>query len=304
MFGGESKDSEEEQQQAGSKLMVSENLETVDDASFLEETTREGLQSLVDDKSIDNSLQEFLEVDEEDCSVPARKVVWRNGSLCNAAEKKPAGSLWGTLVTAALQREDEIDYGCGFNRIFGVESSECEDDPGIDHLLGLFEDAPSAQSSPARSRLGTSPPSKIASPIDLSMLTQRGKSLAEEIQDQVMSNSDKVSNLEAACPDWQENVAYALHQRDPDEIEEAMDKVQKSKARLARMKESYLKVMEEHETVLDVFELSLKQSRDRLLDGNGLSSPFRPGQIGGIAHGGKSGGIDMRNFVLDSNTVG
>ena len=281
MFGGKRDDSEEQQSYENGQIDM-KNSEDDDSASCLEvnDVSCEGQKQFSpDDQSIDTTLSIALVDDNDDVCASARRVLWRNGSVRDATEKQTGqaagvGSVWGCLVATALQHEEDIDYGSGFNALFASGSGERADDLGLDHLLGLFEDAPSIQSSPAHSKLGcTPPPSENASPIDISMLTQRGKSRAQAIHQQVASSSDKISCLEAAGIDWQENVIYAMHQRDPDELDEAMEKVQESKARVAMMKENLLKAIREQETVLDVFELSLKQSRERLSE-NELDSPF------------------------------
>lgn len=270
------------------------NIEDDDTASCLEATAScEGQEPfLPNNQSIDTALSNASDDEKDDNSVPAHRVLWRNGSVYDTTENQTGettggGSVWGGLVATVLQHADNIDYGSGFNAIFATGSTERADDPGLDHLLGLFEDAPTIQSSPTHSKLEyTSPLSEKANSIDISMLTQRGKSRAQAIHQQVASSSDKVSCLEAAGIDWQENVIYAMHQRDPDELDEAVEKVQECKARLARMKENFLKAMREQETVLDVFELSLRQSRERLGE-NELDSPF-PGADNLEASPGKS----------------
>ena len=270
MFGGKSKDTELE-----TDLPVTEEeFETVDCASHAE-TAKEEHQSQVDDASIDTATSYALVSEEEDRGAVARRVLWRNGSICDTGENQGDGtnravSVWGNLVATALQREQEIEYGSAFNKLFAIGATDNLGDPGFEHLLGLFEETSSLQSSQANR---TPSPAKKPSHIDISMLTQRGVSRAQAIQDLLSANKDKLSSLEAVCPNWKESVAYAMRQRDPDKLNDAVENVRKSKARLAKMKENFLKAMREQETVLDVFELALQESRKRLLE-NEESSPM------------------------------
>jgi len=266
MFRGENKESDSEQLSEGNP----ETMDVEKNSDNEKESNEE--QSQPENTSVDDSLDSLPQDDDhDDGDVAAHRVVWRNGCNCGGADGNPndvngaqPASLWGTLVNATLQRKDGFDYGRGFHRIFVSDSLvEDDEDPGLDHLLGLFQDVPSAPASPSRSGCATPPPSRKSSPIDITMLTPRGKKLAIEIQGQVMTNSEQVRKLESLCPHWRENVAYALHQRQPAKIDETMDNIRRSKARLAKMKASFLKAMQEQESVLDVFELSLEHSRKR-----------------------------------------
>lgn len=195
--------------------------------------------------------------------VVVHRVTWTRGEKVresNSPETTFKGS-WETFLTSAVGKDTEQDYECAFNRLFAMESPEKatkEDGAlGIDELLGLF-----SQSSPTKG--ATSTPKEKRSPVDFSALTQRGRGLAETIQDQIISNSDKLSILESTCPQWRENVAFAMKQKDDGDVEVALENVRKSKQRLEKMKESFLGAWQQQQTVLDVYELSLNESLKRL----------------------------------------
>jgi len=282
MLGVSKKEPTEESSKEGCEVLeiLSESFDP-DDAN--QQQKKDGSdkesESLADDEkqSDDDAIDSVLNDSDSEESVPCHRVTWKNGS-CNGTthasdgqEKTSEASAWGALLTTALKAEQEGHYQSGFNRLFAgdsvSDSVNGHDEPGLGHLLELFGSPSSCQSSPAKIMFGTPSPSEKTdntSPVDLSMLTQRGKALAEDIQSGIATDGAKVADLQVACPEWKENIAYAMNQRDPAILQGALDKVKQSKERMARMKESFLKAWQQQQDVLDLFEMSLNQSRDRL----------------------------------------
>ena len=143
------------------------------------------------------------------------------------------GSLWESVV------RDPIDYA---------------DDAGMDDLLGLFSDSGSSKSLDISSQSSTT---------ELAMLSQRGQRVAEGILEQVSSDSAKLAALEHECPNWKENVLYAMRRRDFGSSNEALKSVQEAKVKLLRGKTSMLEAFDRKAIVLRHFEDILQQSLAR-----------------------------------------
>jgi hypothetical protein len=111
------------------------------------------------------------------------------------------------------------------------------------------------------------------SPVRLSMLTQRGRHLADEMLVRINSEPDRLAQLDSICPNWQENVLFALHQDDANDVQEAIDGVADAQFKLRRLKEAMLKKIEAQEETLSVFHEALTQSLTRLDVGSSTHLP-------------------------------
>jgi hypothetical protein len=97
--------------------------------------------------------------------------------------------------------------------------------------------------------------------IDMSMLSQGGRVVAEEIYSRAMTKKEL---LDVACPSWKENVAFTLRQKDPDAILNALDNVRESRYRMERTKQLILEAWERQNAALELFEATLVASANRL----------------------------------------
>ena len=267
--------------EAGDKEIVSRSSETVEVAVAEEQLGNDYAgkpQQVDDEESLDLSVEDYLDVSIHDENAVARRVEWRNGSVCadtRAVEgDAQGGTIWGTLVGVFLQEKPDERYESGFRKLFSIESTDAEDNIGIENLLGLFgDDSPSLPTSPANRSIGTPSPSTVRlSQPDMPVLTQRGKKLAEDIESKLSADSICLAKVASVCPQWKENVAFAMQQQDPADIHVALDQIRQSKERLHRMKDGFMKALEKHHAVLDVFEDSLTQSLGRLL--NNVTPPM------------------------------
>ena len=164
------------------------------------------------------------------------------------------------------------NYTSSWDRLFyEEEEEECN---GVDHLLGLLG---STQDSIGDKNLA-SPAHHGGSQHDIlpdfspSSLTIRGKTLANAIKDHIMAHESKRRSIEQVCPNWQENVEFALSRRVGKDVSHALQNVRAAKARLQRNKLAILQKIEQQEAALEVFEDSLAQSLTRFSVG-ALSSP-------------------------------
>jgi hypothetical protein len=115
---------------------------------------------------------------------------------------------------------------------------------------------------------------KESSPVRLSMLTQRGRLLADEMIVRISSEPDRLAHLDSTCPKWQENVLFALHQDSVSDVQEAIDGVTHAQFKLRRLKEAMVKAIEAQEEVLAVFHEALTQSLTRFDEGGSTHNPM------------------------------
>jgi hypothetical protein len=96
--------------------------------------------------------------------------------------------------------------------------------------------------------------------VKMSMLSQGGRAIAEEIISHAMT---KKNLLDVACPGWKENVAFTLRQKDPNEIQNALDNVRESRSRMEETKRRILQAWERQHAALELFESTLVASLNR-----------------------------------------
>lgn len=278
LFGGSNKEKDTKEpneesaeanteKQGSLEAIAEESLEIDDEDEGDTSNAKVNEAGPIDCSNKDESDEEYLCDDEEQAPVVSHRISWKDGQPShNSSQTESTGTMWGTLMAAAAANNlQETNFNSTWNRVF--EEGDTGSVGGIDNLLELLgnssPDSPSSKLSNSSTSGGDSPRG-FGSPINLSMLTQRGQNLAVNIQDDIKSDKSKLSALNAVCPNWKENIAYALHQRNNNELKEALVNVQQSKDRLLKMKESFLIAWQKQQTVLDVFELSLNQSLNRL----------------------------------------
>ena len=233
----------------------------------------------IDEAESEGSIEESTEVEGSIEPLRFNRIAWRNGSVLsdsNRLHPMAVGSAWKSLIDAGTQQiKGEGGYDCAFNHLFSEEDHDTGS--GLDHLLGLFGNCSSTVTSPVKSPISTPPSSKISPQVRMSVLTQRGKNLAEEIHTEVASNAAQVADLEAVCPQWKENVAYAMLQSDSGDVREALGNIQQRKARLEMMKISFMQAWHAQQRVLGLYEVALNKSLTRLDDAS--SQPTNSGVL-------------------------
>ena len=130
----------------------------------------------------------------------------------------------------------------------------------FEQLQEMFDDVVSKQSSPA----SVSRESKLADDVDISMLSQRGQSIAEDIFGRLAADPEKLRSLDGTCRNWRENIMFAMHQRKPEDIRDALERVRAERDNLHRSKSALLKAIQGRDTALQLFETALRQSMARL----------------------------------------
>jgi hypothetical protein len=130
-----------------------------------------------------------------------------------------------------------------------------KDDAGVDNLLGLLGEA-----------VATSPGSKSAVDLSQSSLSVRGQLLADEVMEGVTDDAEMLAALERACPNWRENVSFAMMQQSRDDVSDALENVRKSREKLLRGKAEIMRAIEREHAALDLFEDALEKSLTRFTD--------------------------------------
>ena len=108
---------------------------------------------------------------------------------------------------------------------------------------------------------GTVEPSQL---VNLSMLSPATQQLVHSMESKILADLEKKASVERVCPNWRENVMYAFHRRDADEIGSAMADIRDARTRMDAMKEKMLAAWNRRKAVLDLYEMSLKASLQRL----------------------------------------
>ena len=216
-------------------------------------------------------VQEFSE-DDTSVNLAFSRIKWRKESESDKENLGvELGTMWNAVMSAGIQKtkRDRGNYQCAFNEMFSGWIPDDGAGVGLDHLFGLF-------GNPSQTTPKSTPVTSKSSPrVELSVLTQRGKNLAEEIHAEVASNASRLLDLEEGCPEWRENVAYAMQQTDAGDLRDALSNVKQSRAKLEMMKNCFMKAWHQQQRVLNLYELSLSKSLGRL--GAALSPNSRSG---------------------------
>lgn len=153
-------------------------------------------------------------------------------------------------------------YICAWDALFSDHIAS--EDGAMTQLLDLFE----AEMTGGDATCSETPINELTSSqlsvVETPILTQRGESLAEMIEDKITSDPIKMQLVDAMCPNWRENIRYALAQRGEDEVREALERVQHTLKNLETMKEKIPAIWKRQEVVLQLFEMTLSESLTRL----------------------------------------
>jgi hypothetical protein len=179
-----------------------------------------------------------------------------------AVSKNEANSLsrykspWDELFA---QGDEDPEAGLDYLSASGDEDPEAA---GLDDLLGLFEDGaeyPVDVSCFVQNRGNEN------NPVDMHLLSQGAQVVASELISNFSStDKTKATLLQRSCPNWKENISFALLQKDPNEIQDALENVRQSKMRLQATRQKILDAWESKNVALEVFESALVKSAARL----------------------------------------
>ena len=95
-------------------------------------------------------------------------------------------------------------------------------------------------------------------PTTMSQLSPAAKSAFTKMTIKVQNDPEKVAILDSECPNWKENLRYALRQS-PSEVEVALANVREKQRRIAKAME----MLKKQSAVLEVFDMALNDSLDR-----------------------------------------
>jgi DEK C terminal domain len=153
-------------------------------------------------------------------------------------------SVWASIQSSSFQ--------CSFDRLF-FEDDNAE--TGVDHLLELLgrEDVNTTENSNF-----VDPETHTTSP------SHYGQCTVERIIASVCAEPHREASIVAACPQWKENVSYAFCQKDQQEVTDALLNIQKSRVQLQQAKKALYKRINQQESVFDLFEDTLEQSKAQL----------------------------------------
>jgi hypothetical protein len=195
---------------------------------------------------------------------------WSRTSLHAANFGDDKSSLWQVLAMQNAQESlsvppsqislcitQEQTSRCSWDILFhDDDSAGCEDD-GIGQLVGLFDDSSGFDADAAPFESENSGDNHV----HLSALSQIGKTKAAELISSIESVSDTVELL---CPNWRENLAFAMMQKDADEIGAALEKVRLKRTQMLEYKRRIVEAWKRQDSVLEVFEKGLCSSLARL----------------------------------------
>lgn len=153
-------------------------------------------------------------------------------------------------------------YSCAWDALFSDGFSE--DDEGLDQLLDLFESEMCDDEPDGRGDEGTPDAFSQQSAFETPLLSQRGESVVNAIEEEITSDPPRLQSIEAVCPKWRDNIRYALAHRGPAEIRQALDRARRSMTNLKRTEEKVSLVWQRQRVVLELFESSLSASLSRL----------------------------------------
>jgi hypothetical protein len=173
-------------------------------------------------------------------------------------------------VASPLRRSNDLlrstanddKYICAWDALFLDHIAN--DDGGMTQLLDLFQTEMADGDVVSAESMTEELASSQTSLVETLVLTQRGLSLVEAIDDKITSDPVRLQAVEALCPNWRDSIRYALAQREEDEVRDALDRVQRSIENLNGMKEKIPALLKRQELVLQLFEMSLTESLTRL----------------------------------------
>jgi hypothetical protein len=143
-------------------------------------------------------------------------------------------------------------FDCLWDRLF---EDPTEANNNLSQLCQLLEDVDSTQGDDDKS----------LNIVDTSMLSQRGRNMAEDIVRIITNDTEKLATLESICPQWQENVRFAFYTKQEQEVGSALEGVKAARARLQMKRQTVLDMIQRQDAALEVYEMALDQSSVRFI---------------------------------------
>eukprot|EP00934_Nitzschia_sp_Nitz4_P004716 Nitzschia sp. Nitz4//scaffold153_size53422//23345//26810//NITZ4_006762-RA/size53422-augustus-gene-0.49-mRNA-1//-1//CDS//3329537265//4706//frame0 len=229
-----------------------------------------------------------------------RRVEWHATVLdCDDDKKGSIAPIWKSLV-AFEQASPDLEVTTktpstnDVNTVLETNSSEAtlptRQGGGIDELAGLFDEFPE-ESNPSYDKnpevstaiiVRTCPSVEAtmeSTKVDLAMLSPRGRKEACEMIDTIERDPQKLSLLSRGCPEWKENMAFAMYQQDPVAIGQALDNVMEKRNALLDWQRRMMESFQAQKEALNVLEEGLKRSLGRLDQGGFLSQAVVIGEM-------------------------
>jgi hypothetical protein len=242
-----------------------------------------------------------LETEQEAPADNFQRVSWRDGKQ-GESDSRPLWSAMSSGKASAAERSSGNETST-WDRMFSKRMNSPSVGGGFDELLGLFgSDAPglSLLSQPSTVHAIDEEDDEDAQ-INTSQLSQPAQDLADSIEAKVIADPVKLARIEEACPNWRENIRFALLQRGEGDIHAALINIQDSKAKLNKMKEEFLAAWGRQQTVMCLFEMSLSASMQRVAGTEGAQDEGAPA---GTTEGADSAILDISSEIeSDAETV-
>ena len=95
--------------------------------------------------------------------------------------------------------------------------------------------------------------------VSFSQLSPKNKEAYKSIKKRILQDVEKTKIIQSECPNWDENILFALHQQCPTDTQHALDNVKKKRCRIQKLIDVWI-VLQHKDSVLELFELVLLQS--------------------------------------------
>ncbi|GAX21426.1 hypothetical protein FisN_10Hu004 [Fistulifera solaris] len=159
-------------------------------------------------------------------------------------------SMWISMLTGKFSQclTDLID-----------NSEDIDDCSKLDDLFEMIDGSNDAQDEHSCVNHGDA--------VELSMLSQRGQNIAQSLIESTKKDTRRSSTLDRRCPQWKENILYALHQRNSDDIVAALEQLKSEQSILNNRKALLSRAIDERTDLLNLYEKALKASLSRFSGG-------------------------------------
>ena len=229
---------------------------------ILEESTEDSVSQANDTSNLDDieeSVSKHLEDELEEPAEPVQRITWRDGKMI--ATDKDHQPIWSAISSGKFG--SEIHGESAWDQVFTKRMLPDAVD-GFDELLGLFGDESTTRSLTVQ-HPHRDPDDEhwLSERVNLSQLSQSAQEIAATLENKVTADVKRLSRIEAVCPNWKENVRFALHQRAEGDLSSALENIRESRAKLDKMKVEFASALQRQQTVLQLFEMSLSASLKR-----------------------------------------
>lgn len=246
------------------------------------ETLGNGIIPLFNEESNENDIDDDDNdlpteyVPERECNGRIHRLEWGNGARDNTNEEigVTSGSIFDTILTMTQEHEDGTNDSntkkdkpvplwddLFESRDDGKSKPRADVEAGLDDLLGLFGDGDEETYLSKNDSNSVESSSKDENSVDVTLLSQGAKAVANELVSTFSSREkNTIEAIERACPNWKENIYFALMQKDPKDISEALENVRESRMRMQTQRKRILDAWESKNAAMEVFETALKRS--------------------------------------------